>query len=208
MRPKPITKPMTGATHNKDQSLGPAGGDDDARRRSPSMNHGGARHGCSGVAADQRMRGRGGQPQAARSPRPRQSRRSRPPRTTYWVTMSSRIIPVPIVLATAMPKQKCGKKVESGGPDDGQSRRENAGRDHGGDAVGGVVKSVQKVEDQRGKDRDDQQDESCAHGCALPGLAVRFMLGELRRSSRRRFPERWRHLPPCRWLLPGFREAL
>ncbi len=28
-------------------------------------------------------------------------------------------------------------------------------------------------------------------------------LGRLKRSSERRFPARWPHLRPCRWLLPG-----
>ena len=72
-------------------------------------------------------------------------------------------MPLPMVLATAVPEQKRGEKVECGGPNYGQARRENAGGDYGRDAVGRIVKAVQEIEDQRGDDGDDEQDHSCAH---------------------------------------------
>jgi hypothetical protein len=38
---------------------------------------------------------------------------NRPARTTYWLTESSLIIPLPIVLATAVPRKKAAKKLKA-----------------------------------------------------------------------------------------------
>jgi hypothetical protein len=51
-------------------------------------------------------------------------------------------------------KEKGGEKIERRGPQDGQFRRQDAGGNDRGDAVGGVVKSVEEVEGQRDQDRD------------------------------------------------------
>ena len=60
-----------------------------------------------------------------------------------------------------------GGEIEERGPDDGLTRREHAGRDDRGDRVGGVVKAVDVVEDER--DDDDERDEcECGvHACVI-----------------------------------------
>jgi hypothetical protein len=45
-------------------------------------------------------------------------------------------------------EQERGHKIKERGPQHGQLGRQDARRDDGGDAVGGVVKSVQEIEDQ------------------------------------------------------------
>src|SRR5208282_378493 len=37
---------------------------------------------------------------------------NRPPRTTYWLTNSRRIMPLPMVLATAVPRKKAARKLK------------------------------------------------------------------------------------------------
>ena len=66
-------------------------------------------------------------------------------------------MPVPTVLATAVPKRERRDEVEERGPDDGLAGREHAGRHDGRDRVGGVVKAVDEVEDER--DDDDERDD-------------------------------------------------
>src|SRR5438552_15182921 len=38
---------------------------------------------------------------------------NRPAMTTYWVTSSNRIMPVPMVLATAVPRKKAARKLKT-----------------------------------------------------------------------------------------------
>ena len=92
---------------------------------------------------------------------------SSPASTTYWVTMLELDHALADGFGDGGAEQKGGEEVEKRGPEHGQSRRQHAGRNHGGDAVGGIVKAVDEVEDERRDDGDDQQNQSSAHGYAL-----------------------------------------
>jgi hypothetical protein len=41
-----------------------------------------------------------------------------------------------------------GDEIEKGRPEHGIARRQNPGRNHGGDGIGGVVQTVEEIEDQ------------------------------------------------------------
>jgi hypothetical protein len=60
-------------------------------------------------------------------------------------------------------EQEGGKKVKKRSPQNGNLWGKNAGGDYGGDAVGGIVKAIQKIERQRDGDCDEEKYESCVH---------------------------------------------
>ena len=72
-------------------------------------------------------------------------------------------MPLPMVLATAVPRKKAASKIEECRPDHRQLRRKHARGNHGRNAVGGVVKAVQKIKKQGRGNGDDQQYQSCIH---------------------------------------------
>ena len=53
-----------------------------------------------------------------------------------------------------------GDEIEEGGPEDGLARRQDPGRDDGGDGVGRVVHAVREVERQRDEDDEDDEEEA------------------------------------------------
>jgi hypothetical protein len=55
-------------------------------------------------------------------------------------------------------------EVEERRPGHGPAGREHPRRDHGGDRVGGVVEAVDEVEDQRDADQGDDGEERGVHG--------------------------------------------
>ncbi len=74
-------------------------------------------------------------------------------------------------------QEKGSDEIEEGGPHHGQLRREHASGDDGGDAVGGVVKSIEEIENQRDQDSDDEEQKvrihpfgSCDLGCTASGI--------------------------------------
>jgi hypothetical protein len=72
------------------------------------------------------------------------------------------------------PEQEGGDEVEEGSPEYGKFRRENASGDYGGDAVGSVVKSVEKVEGQGDQDCDDEEEEIGFHESLPVGMSARL----------------------------------
>ncbi len=82
------------------------------------------------------------------------------------------------------------EKVKGRRPEDGKFGGEHAGGDHGRDAVGGIVKSVEEVEGQSDEDCDqDQKDVFVQRGGLRRGFAVwdlgagfmdRFVTNDLR----------------------------
>ena len=71
------------------------------------------------------------------------------------------IMPEPTVLATAVPKTNAAAKLKNAAQMHRLARRQDARRDDRGDRVGGVVKSVDVVENQG--DDDDEDDECKVH---------------------------------------------
>jgi hypothetical protein len=69
------------------------------------------------------------------------------------------IIPAPTVLATAVPNGERRHEIEERRPDDGLARRQHARRHHGRNRIGGVVKTVDVVEDQGDRDEADDDPE-------------------------------------------------
>jgi hypothetical protein len=70
------------------------------------------------------------------------------------------IMPLPMVLATAVPRKNAARKLNVAAHTDCQaSGREHAGGDDGRDAIRGIVKAVDEVEDQRDEDRDQDEDD-------------------------------------------------
>ena len=59
-----------------------------------------------------------------------------------------------------------GDEVEERRPEHRLARREHARRHHGGDGVGRVVEAVDVVEDERGGDDRDDEDELVIHGAS------------------------------------------
>ncbi len=197
-----------GSDHNEDQRLGPAAGNDDAGGGSPAMEDGGPRYGCAGIAADQRVRGRGWQAQQPGDDIPDDSAQQ-PGQNDVLGDDVKLDHAAANRLGNGGSKQERGQEVEHSRPDYGQPRGEHASRDDRRDAVGRVVKAVQKVKNESGDDGNDQQNQSCAHeGTSSAGFWFECTAECLKRSLERLFPAHWRHLRLCRWLLPGFPGAL
>ena len=193
-----------GRDHNEDQGLGPSSGKNDAGRGSPAVQDGGSRHGRSRIAADQGVRGRGRQAQQpghhVPDDRAQQSGQNDVLGDDVQLDHAAANR-----LGNGGSQQERGQEVECSRPDYGQLRREHAGGDDRRDAVGRIVKAVQKVKDERGDDGDDQQDQPGAHErTSSTGFWFECTAECLKRSSERRFQVRWRRLRLCRWLLPGF----
>src|SRR5229473_3497768 len=101
------------------------------------------------------------------------------PRTspmTGATTMKIRVLYQPSAIITCDPdhssadrlgdggsEKKRGHKIEERCPQYRQLWGQDPRRDHGGDAVGGIVKSVQKIEDQCDQYCDDQQKQIRLH---------------------------------------------
>jgi hypothetical protein len=67
-------------------------------------------------------------------------------------------------------EEKSGEKIERGSPEHGQFGRQDAGGNYRRDAVGGIVKAIEEVEDQRNEDRDQDKDEVFIHGSKFQGF--------------------------------------
>ena len=80
----------------------------------------------------------------------------RAPKIT-WASMTlGSTMPVPMVCGDVQAEHQEGDEVEERRPDHGVLRPQHAGRDDGGDRVGGVVQAVEEVEQQRDGDQADQ----------------------------------------------------
>ena len=64
-------------------------------------------------------------------------------------------------------EQICREEVEYGGPDDGHSRPQDARRYYGRDGVGGVMKAVDVIEDQREANDADYENEGIHAGSVV-----------------------------------------
>ncbi len=71
---------------------------------------------------------------------------SKPAKTTYWVTISSSIIPLPIVLATAVPSRNAARKLKAAAHTTASRGDKHASGNHSRNAVGRVMEAIQKIE--------------------------------------------------------------
>src|SRR5437588_6966688 len=87
---------------------------------------------------------------------------SRPAITTYCVTSSSRIMPLPMVCDGGSEKEG-GHKVKKRCPEHGESWGQHPRRNHRRDAVGCIVKPIEKIKKESCDDRDEENHESRVH---------------------------------------------
>ena len=72
-------------------------------------------------------------------------------------------MPEPTVFATAVPNANAATKLKNAAQMTALPGRQHPGRDHGRDRVGGVVKAVDVVEDQRDADQADDGEQVAVH---------------------------------------------
>ena len=98
------------------------------------------------------------------------------------------MMPVPMVWATLQAEHQEGDEIEERRPEHRILRPQHAGRDDGRDRIGGVVQSVEEVEQQRDGDQSDQDGKTKRgiHGAALPyTCSITMLLISLATSSKR-----------------------
>ena len=71
--------------------------------------------------------------------------------------MSGSTMPLPTVFGDMQPEEQERDEIEEGGPEHSKRGSQHPGRDDGRDRVCGVVQAVEEIEDERGRDQQDQQ---------------------------------------------------
>ena len=144
-----------GCNHDKDQSLVPTGSDDD-------LEGAGANNSGSSHAPDEGVRGGSGQ-----TPPPGEEIPNNGAEQACDHHVLSDGFDVDHATADGFgdggPEQERGNEIKERGPDYGYFRGKDAGGDDGGNAVGGVVKSIEKVEGESDQNGDDEEQEVRFH---------------------------------------------
>src|SRR5208337_2387507 len=155
-------KPDDGGDDDKNEGFVPPGHDDDA----PA----GAQDGGAGHAADQSVRGG-----SRKAPPPGKEVPDDGAEESGDDDILGNKINADHAAADSLghggSEQKGSDEVKEGGPDHGQPGRKDAGGNDGGDAVGGVVESIEEVEGQGDQEGDDQEQELRFHEVCLSAKA-------------------------------------
>src|SRR5579872_4045973 len=160
-----------GGNDDKDESFVPPFRNDDGEHGSGAGVNGGMHHRGAGISADQRMGGGSGQ-----SPPPGKKVPDDGAKQSGHDDVFIDMIEANHALADGLgdggAKEKSGEKVECGGPEHSEPGREDAGGNHSRDTVGGIVKAVEEVEDQRYENGDQDKDEVFIHVSTFQGFQV------------------------------------
>ena len=144
-----------GRDHDEDQSLIPTGSDDDLKCA-------GAHNSGSSHASDEGVRGGSGQ-----APPPGEEIPDNGAEQARDHDVLSDGFDMDHATADGFgdggPKQEGGDEIKEGSPDDGYFRGKDAGGDDGGDAVGGIMESIEKVEGESDQNGDDEEQEVRFH---------------------------------------------
>ena len=73
-------------------------------------------------------------------------------------------MPLPMVLATAVPKTKAAMKFQKAAQSNGAEGSKDASGDDRGDGIGGIVPAVRELEGEGEEDDDDEERRSCSRG--------------------------------------------
>ncbi len=145
---------MSGARTIKIERLGPAGQDD----RAPAC----LRDGRTGIAADQSVRRAGGQAvvpgDQVPDDRPHQAGKDHAEADDRNIDEAGAD-----GLGDGRTKREGGNEIEHRRPDDGLAWRQHTGRHYGGNRVGGVVKAVDEIENERDEDQRGDREEVGIH---------------------------------------------
>jgi hypothetical protein len=172
---------------DEDESLVPARWNDDRKDCACAGVNRGVHHRRAGVASDESVRGRCGKakPPGEQVPGDRAEEAGE---HDVLVHMLEADHAAADGFGDLGAKEKSGDKVKRGGPQHSESRRQHAGGDDGGDAVGGIVKAVEEVEDKCDQDRDQDKQDVFVHlsrfqiqGFKVAGHRHRFEVSSLQR---------------------------